>query len=184
MSPPRAAFSELIGDVERHDHVRLTPNTSVDASQQNAALDFRNGSMLLKKAKSGGEPCIGTNGSLSETAVIGEVNLAWPLGGGNVYNWYAGGGVVFKTPRGNPTGPGGPSIIGSDTAAAFRIGGTLMHNFTDDVAAGVKVGYQWAGSTSSDTTLPGERFRFGRENELIFAAVVTFSVPVPGAPPP
>jgi hypothetical protein len=38
MSPPRAAFSELIGDVEWHDHV------SVDASQQNAALDFRNGS--------------------------------------------------------------------------------------------------------------------------------------------
>ena len=46
MSLPRAAFSELIGDVERHDHVRLTPNTSVDASQQNAALDFRNGSCV------------------------------------------------------------------------------------------------------------------------------------------
>ena len=45
MSPPRAAFSELIGDVERHDHVRLTPNTSGDASQQNAALNFRNGSI-------------------------------------------------------------------------------------------------------------------------------------------
>ena len=29
MSPPRAAFSELIGDVEWHDPVRLTPNTSV-----------------------------------------------------------------------------------------------------------------------------------------------------------
>jgi len=148
----------------------------VVADQTNAQLHFT--------GSCGGEPCTGTNGSLSETAVIGEVNLAWPLGGGNVYNWYAGGGVVFKTPRGNPTGPGGPSIIGSDTAAAFRIGGTLMHNFTDDVAAGVKVGYQWAGSTSFDTTLPGERFRFGRENELIFAAVVTFSVPVPGAPPP
>jgi hypothetical protein len=35
----------LIGDVERHDHVRLTPNTSVDASQQSAALDFPNGSI-------------------------------------------------------------------------------------------------------------------------------------------
>jgi hypothetical protein len=144
----------------------------VVADQTNAQLQFT--------GRCGGEPCTGTNGSVSETAVIGEFNLAFPLGGGNVYNWYAGGGVVFKRPRGNPTGLDGPGITGSDTAAAIRIGGTLMHNFNDSVAAGVKVGYQWAGSTDYDTTMPGERFHFGREGELIFAAVLTFSAPVPG----
>jgi len=151
-------------------------SVGVVADVTNAQLQFT--------GRCGGFPCTGTNGSVSETAVIGELNLAFPLGGGNVYNWYAGGGVVFKTPRGNPTGLGGPGITGSDTAPAFRIGGTLMHNFTDNVAAGVKVGYQWAGSTNYDTTLPGERFHFGREGELIFAAVLTFSMPIAGAPPP
>jgi hypothetical protein len=148
----------------------------VVVDQTNAQLDFH--------GSCGGFPCAGANGKLSETAVIGELNLAFPLGGGNVYNWYAGGGVVFKKPQGNPTGFGGPGIEGSDTAAAFRIGGTLMHNFTDNFAAGGKIGYQWAGSTNFTTTLPGEHFHFGREGEMIFALVATFSFPIPGAPPP
>jgi len=144
-------------------------------------VDQTNGKLQFS-GRCAGATCSGANGSLSETAVIGELNLAFPLGGGNVYNWYAGGGVVFKTPRGNPTGIGGPGIVGTDTAPAIRIGGSLMHNFTDNFSAGAKVGVQWAGPTSFDTTLPGERFRLGREQEVIFALVATYSLPVSGLP--
>jgi hypothetical protein len=85
---------------------------------------------------------------------------------------------VFKTPRGNPTGFGGPGIEGSDTAWAARVGGTLTRDFGGGFSGGFKAGYQWTGNTSFATTLPGERIGFGREGEFIFAAVATYSFSV------
>lgn len=165
-------------DVAKLSFAGYSPTLSVGvvADQMNAIVQF-NGFC-------GGFPCIGTNGTLRETSVIGELNLAFPLYGGNVINYYTGGGVVFNEPRGEPTGLAGPGIVSSDTATAWRFGASLMHNFSDEFSAGFKGAYQTAGGTSYNTTMPSERFFFGHESEFIFAAVGTFSFPVPGLPPP
>jgi hypothetical protein len=164
-------------DVAKLSFAGYSPTLSIGvvADQMNATVQF-NGFC-------GGFACSGSNGSVRETSIIGELNLAFPLAGDNVINYYAGGGEVFKAPRGEPTGLGGPGIVSSDTAPAWRVGASLMHNFSDEFSAGFKGAYQMTGSTSYNTTMPGERFFLGHESELIFAAVGTFSFPVPAPPP-
>jgi len=137
-------------------------------------IDYINHAPLTWSGTCGGTACTGT-GSMNEFNYIGELKLTTPVSPGNTVNGYIGVGGATLWPSGTPTGTGGPSFQGSATAPAARIGFGLDHQFNDNWSAGVKVGFQFTGSTEYGTSLAGERFHLSRKNETIFGTTLTYT---------
>ena len=112
--------------------------------------------------------CIG-DGYLNEFNIIFEGKLTTPVAPLTTAHVYAGVGGALLMPTGQPTGPFGPSFEGTDTALAWRVGVGMDYQVAQNTWTGFKVGFQHTGSTEFATTLPGERFRIGSKQEVIFA---------------
>jgi hypothetical protein len=137
-------------------------------------IDYINHAPLTWSGTCGGTACTGT-GSMNEFNYIGELKLTTPVSPGNTVNGYIGAGGATLWPSGTPTGTGGPSFQGSDTAPAARIGFGFDHKFNENWSAGAKVGFQFTGSTEYGTSLAGERFHLSRKNETIFGTTLTYT---------
>jgi len=131
-------------------------------------------SFLQEQGTCGGEMCDNSIRVL-EVNYIGELKLTTPLSPGNTINGYIGAGAAHFSPSGMPTGPGGPAFVGTATTWAYRVGWGIDHQFDQNWSAGVKVGFQWTGPTTYNTTLPGEHFHFGYKDEYITAVVLTYT---------
>jgi hypothetical protein len=136
-------------------------------------IDYISGMPLTYKGTGGGFPVIG-NGTLDEFNVIGEVKFTTPVSPTITANIYFGAGSATLWPTGNPLGEHGPAFIGSDTAAAFRVGAGYDVRVADQWSVGGKIGFQFTSPTEFDTTLANERFRIRSKNEALLALGLTY----------
>ena len=120
--------------------------------------------------------CIG-DGYLNEFNIIFEGKLTTPVAPLTTAHVYAGVSGALLMPTGQPTGPFGPSFEGTDTALAWRVGVGMDYQVAQNTWTGLKVGFRRTGSTEFATTLPGERFRIGSKQEVIFAFNLSTSLP-------
>ena len=138
--------------------------------------DFIGRAPLDWTGRCGTARCIG-DGYLNEFNIIFEGKLTTPVAPLTTAHVYAGVGGALLMPTGQPTGPFGPSFEGTDTALAWRVGVGMDYQVAQNTWTGFKVGFQHTGSTEFATTLPGERFRIGSKQEVIFAFNLSTSLP-------
>jgi hypothetical protein len=131
-------------------------------------------SFLQEQGTCGGAPCDNSIRVL-EVNYIGELKLTTPISDDNTINGYVGAGVAHFSPMGMPTGLGGPAFVGTATTEAYRVGWGVDHRFDQNWSAGIKVGFQWTGPTTYNTTLAGEHFHFGYKDEYLTALVLTYT---------
>jgi hypothetical protein len=120
--------------------------------------------------------CDGT-GHLNELNVLAAAKLTTPISPTDTANAYLGVGMAALWPTGMPTGAGGPSFLGSDTAPAVRVGLGFDHRINDVLSVGFTGAVQFTGATEYDTTLAGEHFRLNSKTEVLFGVTFTYSSP-------
>ncbi len=126
----------------------------------------------------GGVPVIST-GHLTELDTLLLLKLTKPLNQDYNISFFGGPGIATLWPGGQPTGPGGPSIIGSRSALALRTGIEISRALKSGFSVGVQTYYQHTNSTTYDSTLPGEGFRFGPNDSIMVGLTVACCNPPP-----
>jgi hypothetical protein len=138
-------------------------------------VDYFGGASQDLTGRCGGTPCDGQI-KINQLNFIPEIKLTTPFTQDLTGNIYYGWGLARVSPEGQPTGVGGPRIIGSDTAMAFRVGGGLSQRVTNNVWWDTKVGYQWTRPTEFSTSLANERFQFGVRGDFYAATGFTYVI--------
>ena len=128
-------------------------------------LDFSYGSTPFS-GTGGGAP-VNSTGHLGTLDALLLFKFSRPLNSDYNISLFAGPGISELRPRGQPTGVGGPSITGSDSALSLRAGVGLTHALPNGLELGWEAYYQHTSATKYDTTLPGEDFRYGTQNSVM-----------------
>src|SRR5262249_22933807 len=114
--------------------------------------------MVLGKLKfdgtAGGLP-VQSTGSMTQADFLGALKLTTALNREYNLSFFGAAGVAARWPDGNPTGLGGPRIIGSDTAGTYRLGVELSRATRRDVNFGWTFAYQRTEAMRFDSTLAG-----------------------------
>src|SRR5205085_12447506 len=121
----------------------------------------------------GGLP-VQSTGSMTQADFLGAAKLTTALNREYNLSIFGAAGLAKRWPEGNP---GGPQIIGSDTAAAYRLGVELSRVTRNDVNFGWTFAYQRTEAMRFDSSLAGEEYRFGKSDQFMLGMTVTWGKP-------
>lgn len=147
-------------------------------------VDVMHNSRLSYDGTAGGTP-VSASGRLTQLDYLAVLKLTTPLGPASNLSIFGGGGGATLWPTGTPTGPGGPAITGSNTAAVFRAGAEVSRQIAGGSSVALQLAYQRTTAVSFGTTRPDERFRFGETDSFMLGLTFNFNdLFQPPAPPP
>jgi hypothetical protein len=114
----------------------------------------------------GGVPTA-SSGSLWQTDLLATLPFITPINPKLLFSVTPVAGFGLLTPTGNP---GGPFFTGNDFAGVVGLDLSLLQPVTPNVVVMYNVGYRHTAPTSFNTTLPGELYKIGASNRVMFSA--------------
>jgi len=130
----------------------------------------------------GGFP-VNSSGNLKQLDYFLLLKLTRPITPKYDLSIFAGPGAATLWPRGNPTGPGGPFIVGTDTAFAMRTGVEISQALYAGWLIALNLTYQYTAPTKYPTTLAGEEFRLNGNSSALLGLNVQCCDYRPPPPP-
>jgi len=113
----------------------------------------------------GGVPTT-SSGALWQTDFLATLPLVTPISQNFLFSVAPVAGFGLLAPTGNP---GGPFFTGTDSAFVTGLDLSLLQPVSPNVVVMYSVGYRYTAPTSFNTTLPGESYKIGASNRVMFS---------------